>query len=317
MDAVFRSLGAYAYLDDIVIPAQTSEEHIAKLRGVLQACRDRGIALKLKKCHFGSAKLDYLGHVVGSGQIVPQDLKLQAVINYPLPQTRRKLKGFLGLTNYYRENIRNYAKLAAPLEQVTGKKSPKQVKWTQNMLDAFNELRQAFASPTLLQAPDMSAGFVLTTDACATGIGAELTQEIGDEVKHLGFFSKRMKKCQKAYSATELEAFAVQAALRHFAPIIMGADVEVRTDHRPLLQIDDMVNDNPKLMRWAQVIQRYHHRIVYKPGKTNTTADALSRSWMDDTEGGDHFKEGEMLCQEPSPEADRPPSQQETENNRI
>jgi len=137
-------------------------------------------------------------------------------------------------------------------------------------------------------------------------VGAELTQETEEETRQIGFFSHRLKPCQRNYSATELETYAIQMALRHFAPIVSGTETIIRTDHRPITHLDTMVNDNNKLMRWAQVIQHFPHQFQYKPGKENIRADALSRGWHDETLGGDSLKEGEMSCQRTSQPSDRP-----------
>ena len=154
----------------------------------------------------------------------------------------------------------------------------------------FHQLKEAFSTAPIISPPEPGAPFVLTTNACATGIGVALTQQLGDNVRHLGFFSKRLRTSQHNYSATELEAFAIQAALRHFAPLIYGSSVCIHTDHRPLLHLDD----NKKLMRWTQTIQQFPHTIKYVPGESNVVADALSRSW-DSTLDGAPFKKGEML----------------------
>ena len=160
----------------------------------------------------------------------------------------------------------------------------------------FHQLKEAFSTAPIISPPEPGAPFVLTTDACATGIGAALTQQLGDNVRHLGFFSKRLKTSQHNHSATELEAFAIQAALRHFAPLIYGSSVCIHTNHRPLLHLDSMANDNKKLMRWTQTIQQFLHMIKYVPGESNMVADALSRSWGSfqelDFAGQPHSRQG-------------------------
>jgi hypothetical protein len=264
MDSVLHGLPATSYIDDIVVASNTWEEHLDALA---QVCLNKNIALKLRKCCFASASIDYLGHVIGSGSILPQTAKIDAILQFPLPETRKQLKSFLGMIAYYRPHIPQFSLISGPLDAVTGKTSPRKVIWTQPMREAFHNLKQAFKEAPILSAPDPGQPFYLTTDACATGMGAALTQVIEGETKHLGFFSKRLKPCQGNYSATELETFAIHSTLRHFAPFLYGSFVYIQTDHKPLLHIDTMANDNKKLMRWVQTIQQFPHSIIYLPGK--------------------------------------------------
>jgi hypothetical protein len=87
MDVVLQHTDSDGYIDDIVVQSETWEDHLRKLRATLQVCREYELTLKLKKCCFGSAKLDFLGHSIGSGTLQPQTAKLQAILDYPLPKT--------------------------------------------------------------------------------------------------------------------------------------------------------------------------------------------------------------------------------------
>jgi len=209
MDQVFKDLPITAYLDDVVIATSTWKEHITLLRKVFQRCRQKKLTLKLKKCCFTSATLKYLGHVIGSGMIAPLNSKIQAVLDFPAPKSRKQLKSFLGLTGYYRDHIPNYSKLAAPLDAVTGHKSPAKVVWNKKMDHAFHSIKDAFKTAAILSAPDLTKPFTLTTDACATGVGATLTQENDGQISTITFYSKKLSKPETAYSATELEGLAI------------------------------------------------------------------------------------------------------------
>ena len=110
-------------------------------------------------------------------------------------------------------------------------------------------------------------------------------------MKHIAFYSKQLTPAQAHYSATELEAFAIACALKHFAVYLHGSHTTIYSDHKPLLYLDNMVNDNKRLMRWATVIQQFPHSIQYIPGRKNTVPDSLSRAW-DTSQGGDLLKEG-------------------------
>ena len=250
MDATFADISARAYIDDVIIATETWQEHLSILSTVLHRCREKKISLKLAKCCFTSTKLDYLGHNIGSGSILPQTAKVDAILDFPIPQTRKQVKSFLGLIGYYRQHIPAFASITQPLNAITGSTSPKTVQWNPSLDTAFNKAKQAFLEAPILSAPDLTQPYHLYTDACSTGIGAALTQAQDGKIKHI---AKQLTPAQAHYSATELEAFAIACALKHFAVYLHGSHTTIYSDHKPLLYLDNMVNDNKRLMRWATV----------------------------------------------------------------
>lgn len=91
MDIILDKISATAYIDDFILAHDTWEEHMDTLEKVLQRSREKKLSLKLKKCKFTSAKLAYLGHVVGSGQILPQEAKVEAITSFPKPENNSGL----------------------------------------------------------------------------------------------------------------------------------------------------------------------------------------------------------------------------------
>ena len=113
MDEALMDDPAQPYLDDIAVVDQEWKEHLAHLEKVFKICRL--ISLKRSKCSFGNAKLDYLGHQVGSGEILPQDAKIAAILGFPKPKTKKQMQSFLGLVGYYGAHIPNFSTRSAPL----------------------------------------------------------------------------------------------------------------------------------------------------------------------------------------------------------
>lgn len=105
------------------------EEHLQHLREVLSRLQQAGLSLKLSKCRFGQSKVSYLGHVIGGGEIQPDPKKLEAVRNYPHPETTKDVRAFLGLVGYYRRFIPHFATIAAPLSDLTRKGKPQIIEW--------------------------------------------------------------------------------------------------------------------------------------------------------------------------------------------
>ena len=121
MDRVINGLAAFAaaYLDDLVIYSSTWEEHLTQLRVVLDRLRSAGLTAKPSKCQFGMSRCTYLGHVVGGGHVCPDPSKIQSVESFATPTNKKQVRRFLGLTGYYRKFIPDYAKIAAPLTDLS------------------------------------------------------------------------------------------------------------------------------------------------------------------------------------------------------
>ena len=100
-----------------------------------------GLTVKVDKCQFGMKQCVYLGHVVGNGMIQPEVSKVEAVQSFARLETKTQVRGFLGLTDYYRRFIPNYATVAAPLTDLTRKSAPNIVQWSEACNNAYKELK--------------------------------------------------------------------------------------------------------------------------------------------------------------------------------
>ena len=126
MDTLIDGLESFtaAYLDDLVIYSETWEDHLEHIQQVFQRLTANNLTAKLAKCQFGMQQCRYLGHVVGNGQVQPEESKLQAVECYTIPSTKKQVRAFLGLTGYYRRFIPDYATVVTPLTDLTKKTAP-------------------------------------------------------------------------------------------------------------------------------------------------------------------------------------------------
>ena len=97
------------YLDDVIVFSVSFKQHMDRLARVFAALEKAQLKLKLSKCHFAQKEVKYLGHIVSEKVIAPDPSKIEAVSSYPPPQTPKELEQFLGLSNYYRRFIPNYA----------------------------------------------------------------------------------------------------------------------------------------------------------------------------------------------------------------
>ena len=195
MDHLINGMDSFAaaYLDDIVIYSSTWEEHLAHIRAVFESLREAGLTVKSQKCQFGMSQCVYLGHIVGSGVVCPEQAKIQAVSSFPVPKTKKEVRTFLGLTGYYRCFIPSYAAITAPLMDLTKKDCPNQVRWTPGCNEAFCKLKSVLCTAPVLHSPDFSQTFILQTDASDRGVGAVLSQIDAEGDEHpIGFFSRKL-----------------------------------------------------------------------------------------------------------------------------
>lgn len=278
MDSVLRGLQGIhclVYLDDIIVYSNSLQEHIQKLRKVFDRLRQTNLKVQLDKTEFLRKEVLYLGHTITKDGLKPNDDKVKAVLNFPLPKTQTEIKSFLGLIGYYRKFIRDFAKITKPL--TTCLKKNHKIIINEEYIKAFQQCKELLTSAPLLQYPDFEKPFVLTTDASNFAIGAVLSQgQIGSE-KPIAYGSRTLNDAETRYSTIEKELLAIVWAIKHFRPYLYGRKFIIYTDHRPLAWLDSIKEPNSKLTRWRLNLASYNYEIQYKNGKQNTNADALSR----------------------------------------
>lgn len=278
MNEVLRGLiGSicFVYIDDIVCYGKTLKESIENLESVFKRLRDHKLLLNAGKCSLLHASVTYLGHIISREGVSPDPSKVEAVMNFPTPKNIKELKGFLGLAGYYRRFIRDFAKIAKPLNSLF--KEGVEYKWETEQEKAFTTLKNILTSDSLLQYPDFNREFVLTTDASKEALGAVLSQgDIGTD-RPIAYASRTLNKAERNYSTTEQELLAIVWATKQFRPYIWGRHFKVVTDHRPLRWLISLKDPGSRLTRWTIKLSEFDFEVVHKPGKSNQNADALSR----------------------------------------
>ncbi|GBM86428.1 Transposon Ty3-I Gag-Pol polyprotein [Araneus ventricosus] len=256
METVLRGLSSEAclvYLDDIIIVGRTFEEHLNNLR----------------------KEVTYLGHVISAEGVKTDPEKIKAVVDWPRPETVHDLRSFLGLCTYYRRFVKNFSTIAKPLHKLTEAKS--NFNWTEECEKSFNSLKQALTSSPILTYPRTDKDFILDTDASNEGIGAVLSQNIGNEERVIAYFSKSLGKPERNYCVTRKELLAIVKSIEHFHHYLYGRKFLLRTDHASLRWLLNFKEPEGQIARWIQRLQEYDFEIQHRKGTSHGNADALSR----------------------------------------
>jgi len=174
------------FFDDILVFSSDFATHLLHLETTLAILRKHQLFVKKSKCRFGCKEVEYLGHVVSEFGVKADLGKIQAMSEWPFPNMVKSLRGFLGLTGYYRKFIRGYSSIAAPLINMPRKNS---FNWTAEAELAFQKLKEAVTTAPVLALPNFSQAFVIECDASGARIGAVLMQE----QRPIAFLNKALK----------------------------------------------------------------------------------------------------------------------------
>ena len=267
------------YIDDIVIYSDDWSDHAKCIRDFFLAVRDAGLVINLAKCEFARAKVRYLGHEVGFGQVIPKTSNVEAILDLKVPTCRKDVRRFLGAAGYFRKFVKNFAEISCPLTDLL--KKDQRFCWDRQCQEAFDKIKAILTNHPVLKSPNFNKPFILNVDASDIGVGAILEQEDERGVKHpIAYFSKKLNGCQKKYSTIEKETLGLILALQHFEVYVSAGNrsVQVWTDHNPLLFINKFKNKNQRLTRWSLFLQEWDLDIRHIKGKDNVVPDILSRN---------------------------------------
>ncbi|KAJ4807690.1 polyprotein [Rhynchospora pubera] len=258
------------FFDDILVYSKSMSDHKQHLAVALNLLQEHHLFVKLSKCEIGTPQVEYLGHIISEEGVATDPSKVEAMVSWPVPKTVRQLRGFLGLTGYYRKFVQHYGVISRPLTDLLKKDS---FKWNDQAQLAFDNLKSAMTKAPVLSLPDFSKPFVLETDASQTGIGAVLMQER----KPLAFLSKGLGIKNQSLSTYEKELLAVVTAVNKWRHYLVGGPFIIRTDHISLKNLLEQRIHTSMQHKSLGKLLGLHYTIEYKKGTHNLVADALSR----------------------------------------
>ncbi|GKA61760.1 putative nucleotidyltransferase, ribonuclease H [Tanacetum coccineum] len=209
------------FFDDILVYSDNVTEHLLHLRSILIVIRENQLYAKQSKCMFGTAQVEYLGHVISKNEVATDPVKILAMKEWPTPTTLKQLRGSIRLTGYYRRFINNYATIAQPLTTLLKNNA---FQWSSQATMGFEALKDSMTKAPVLKLPNFEAPFVVETDASGKGIGVVLQQE----GHHVAYLSKTLAPKHQSLSAYEKELLAVIMALDRWRGNLLDRHFQLR-----------------------------------------------------------------------------------------
>ena len=172
------------YLDDVIVFSEMPEEHLQRMCVVFDCLQEHGLKLKPSKCDVFKSEINYLAHHVSQKGVRPSKKNVESIAQCPPLDTNTKVKSFVGLVGHYRCFIKGFAKIAAPLYDLTSRdnkdKKSEHVDLSPKACKAFNRLKADCLQAPILAFPHFNKPFLLEMDTSRRGLGAILSQKQAD-----------------------------------------------------------------------------------------------------------------------------------------
>jgi len=267
-----------AFVDDMLVETETEEGHDEIVEEILRRLEENDLYVKLEKCVWKVRKIGFLGVVIGSNGIEMEEEKIDGVLSWPEPKNVKDVRKFLGLTNYYRRFIKDFTRVARPINMLTRKDIKWQ--WGVEQQKAFDELKRVFTTKPVLAAPDLDKEFKVEANASNYATGGVLSMKCSDEMwRPIAFISKSLSDMERNYEIHNKEMLAVVRCLEVWRHFLEGATTKFKiwTDHKNLEYFMKAQKLNRRQARWALYLSRFNFTLKHVLGSKMGKADSLSR----------------------------------------
>ena len=209
---------ALVYLDDVIVYSKTEEDHLRQLQAIFERFHEHGLKLKPSKCSFLRKQITFLGHEISADGMKPSTLNLKGIAEMAPSANYTEVQCFLGMTGFFRRFIKNYARIAKPLNDIlegeASKMKSEAVTLPPEVLEVFEQLKMCCMTAPVLAFADFEKEFQLETDASSEGLGAVLSQKQPDGKWHpIAFGSRELKGGEAKYHSSKLEFLALKWAI--------------------------------------------------------------------------------------------------------
>jgi hypothetical protein len=202
--------------------------------------------------------------------------KISIIVYLPPPTSVKQLCTTPRQTRYYRNFIKGYAQIAAPMEKILKKYC--QFSWTEECQQRFDTLKQKMVIVPILVFLDWSKEFHVHVDAYSITLGVVLAQYGEGEIDHpLAFASRKLSTAEVNFTTTEREGLSMMYALQKFHHYLLGGHFKMFTDHSTLKYLVNKPVFGGRICIWFLLFQEYDFEIIVSPGRMNKGLDHLSR----------------------------------------
>lgn len=281
MEQILQGLENVRVFQDDIIIGGINREHATK--NVLSVCgrlSEYNVKVNIEKCKFLKNSVKYLGHIITSEGIKPNDEKVKAIVEAPEPQNIQQLQSYIGLLNFYRKFIPNLSSELNVLYSLLNKNV--EYKWSDECSQSFKKSKQLILNSNMLEIFDPKKPIVVSTDASPYGVGAILSHVVNGEEKPVMFASSTLSQAERNYSQVHREALAIIFAIKKFYKYLYGQFFTIYTDNSAVRDIF-----NPKkgtssvaaarLQRWSIKLSMFDYDIKHRSANKMCHSDALSR----------------------------------------
>ena len=281
------------YVDDLLTMAQTHEEMLKNLEKIFAILRLHNLKLNLRKCKFGLTEINWLGFTIDAAGLKPELSKINKCKQLKPPESVKEIQSQLPFMAFNSQCLEDFQGVAGPLTDLTKDNSPwrstkKNGPLPPNAMAAWKKLKAMLIERPTIYWPNTSLPFQLFcdasvgTDEAPGGISAVLTQVIDGVTRPIGYYSRRLRASENRYNSFNAEMASINAALTHWRPLLIGADVTLFTDHRPILAyarrpLKTMNSLVHKILEFAG-----NCKLTHLIGPNNHIADYLSRNNLDE-----------------------------------
>ena len=256
-------------------------EHAVDVNRVMHRIKQSGATFSTKKLQICLPEVLIVGTKCTPDGRLPDDLKVEKILNWPALRTPSEARGFLGLCGTVRIWISGYSQLVRPLSELFHK--DKEFEWTDRRQEAFEHMKKLVASAPALRSInyDSELPVILAVDTSTKAVGIVILQ-IDEEGRRrpARYGSIPLNQVEERYSQPKLELYGLYRALRAFRLYLIGVKnliVEVDAKYiKGMLNAPDL-QPNAAMNRWIQGILMFDFTLKHVPGKTHLAADALSR----------------------------------------
>jgi len=239
MNNLFRDLinqgDTVTFIDNILVATDTEEGHDKLVEEVLRRLEENDLFVKPEKFKWKVREVEFLGVVISPKGVEMQKKKVERVLNWPVPRNIKEVQKFLGLTNYYRRFIKDFARIAVPLHILVRKE--KKWKWKKKQEEAFEKLKAGFTTEPVLAIPDIDREMRVEADASDYVTGGVLSTKCEDgKWRLVALISKSLNTTERNYEIHNKEMLAVIRYLEAWRHYLEGAklEFEIWTDHKNL-----------------------------------------------------------------------------------